>query len=714
MMRCWCLLLALLLAACSQERPERPSLTVLFTTCVLGHAEPCGCLKGDYGGLGRLAGAIGEVRAEGQPVLYFDAGDLLFDGANVDGLAARQLEDKARLFVDWLDEMDCAGWGLGDYDFAGGVPLLRELDARTDVPVLLSNVSDATTGEPLFLDRVVHQVGDWKIGVFSLLGRQLDDPVNADGEKVHAVGRQLVNRGLRLEDPISAARRIVPELAKECDLVILLAHLGYEATTRVTEKVEGIDLVLASHFKSKELASDRVGYTHIAFGMLKGTRLERADFYGDPLDRRRLDDSHRAAVRSTMRIDERMVSYLEKRQQGGLADEGDLTELIELRHRVELAHKALDGAPVVEGRNLYEHYPVTLDRLTPASSDSLASLRSYHTRVRDLWIAEGPGPQLPLSDNPLQNFVGYRACITCHPAQYEFWREETHHGNAYASLQVRQQEYDVECFRCHTVGWNQPGGFKLPLGAEAYDRIDVQCESCHGPGGFHAMGGEQVVWPGGILRAPPEELCTSCHNSDHDARFVYATKLEKIACPQTPQDDPIRLAALHSAEASLVARLDAGETRVRGALANTLLMLERPQEARAALEPALEEGPMSPALKMMLARTRLAAGDAVASRDLAEVLLQELGEDVEIRNLLAATFEEQGEWDKALAEALAALALAPNHPRVLARAASICLRGRGPEAVESLLTRHVERNPGAEAAADQVRALLASTEEESD
>ncbi|MGQ9524052.1 MAG: metallophosphoesterase [Armatimonadota bacterium] len=49
------------------------------------------------------------------------------------------------------------------------------------------------------------------------------------------------------DDPISVARRIVPELRQRADLLILLTHLGIVFDKRLAEEVPGIDVILGGH-----------------------------------------------------------------------------------------------------------------------------------------------------------------------------------------------------------------------------------------------------------------------------------------------------------------------------------------------------------------------------------------------------------------------------------------------------------------------------------
>ena len=71
------------------------------------------------------------------------------------------------------------------------------------------------------------------------------------------------------------------------------------------------------------------------------------------------------------------------------------------------------------------------------------------------------------------------------------------------------------CLRCHTVGFELPGGFgpgHTPAGL-----VGVGCESCHGPGSQHATTAAAGY---GQLPAGPE-ACVACHTHDNSPDFRW-------------------------------------------------------------------------------------------------------------------------------------------------------------------------------------------------
>ncbi|HEX5030637.1 MAG TPA: bifunctional UDP-sugar hydrolase/5'-nucleotidase [Candidatus Eisenbacteria bacterium] len=55
------------------------------------------------------------------------------------------------------------------------------------------------------------------------------------------------NAGVAVGDPIAVARRLVPELRRQADVVIAITHLGVEVDRKLAERVAGIDLIVGGH-----------------------------------------------------------------------------------------------------------------------------------------------------------------------------------------------------------------------------------------------------------------------------------------------------------------------------------------------------------------------------------------------------------------------------------------------------------------------------------
>jgi hypothetical protein len=144
----------------------------------------------------------------------------------------------------------------------------------------------------------------------------------------------------------------------------------------------------------------------------------------------------------------------------------------------------------------YQRVAMTPEFETPEGKENdnlaLKELERYSAAVKSLnFLAKQRKSAHPLQiSNPKAAFVGSQACMECHK-DYDNAAQiyaASKHAHAYDALdkiarKPSLRNYDPECIRCHTVGYDYSTGFidakKTPL------LINVGCESCHGPGSAH-------------------------------------------------------------------------------------------------------------------------------------------------------------------------------------------------------------------------------------
>ncbi len=129
--------------------------------------------------------------------------------------------------------------------------------------------------------------------------------------------------------------------------------------------------------------------------------------------------------------------------------------------------------------------------------------------------------EYPVEDPPDGgSYVGPASCAGCHEAEYQSWYR-TEHATAWQTLKDRNRDFDPECFRCHTTGFQFTGGFRLE--SETPHMTTVQCEECHGPGAAHAASPEDTP-----CRLVDKTTCQKCHVPLHSPDFSYESYLEEI------------------------------------------------------------------------------------------------------------------------------------------------------------------------------------------
>lgn len=131
-------------------------------------------------------------------------------------------------------------------------------------------------------------------------------------------------------------------------------------------------------------------------------------------------------------------------------------------------------------------------------------------------------------------YAGAEACQSCHIENHAIW-QETKHSRAFSKLEGVNKAFDPNCIGCHSVGFNQDGGF---IDLEATESLaNVQCENCHGAARAHAESGGQkktanVGWQ-------PRQMCAQCHDRKHSPGFDfdrYWPKIRHGGIKQNPLD----------------------------------------------------------------------------------------------------------------------------------------------------------------------------------
>ncbi len=120
-------------------------------------------------------------------------------------------------------------------------------------------------------------------------------------------------------------------------------------------------------------------------------------------------------------------------------------------------------------------------------------------------------------------FVGSQACAECHAEQYENFEKYSSKAHSWRSLEKMlpklTEAEKKECYKCHTTGYGQPGGF-ISL-ERTPDKANLGCEACHGPGSLHCESGDTEL----IQRTPDVEGCITCHNAERIQNFKFKPTL---------------------------------------------------------------------------------------------------------------------------------------------------------------------------------------------
>lgn len=263
---------------------------------------------------------------------------------------------------------------------------------------------------------------------------------------------------LKVDVPAESAERVVKELrAKGADVVVLLSQLGKVESEDLVVSVDGIDAVIVGRNTPLLRKGRMIKNTVACYGGEQGQNIGQTVLT--------LDSKNRMTTGSN-------DAY---RLGPEIPDKPEVLELV----------KAFE-----EGFN--------------------EKMRKVEKEI------EAERAQSNADDSP-NRFLGASLCARCHESEFDQWKT-TSHSVAWQTLVDAKKESTPDCVPCHVVGFKQPGGFQNQFASP--DKVNVQCENCHGMGTDHHAFAENA--------AVTEAVCITCHQGENDPEWNWDKKLPKI------------------------------------------------------------------------------------------------------------------------------------------------------------------------------------------
>lgn len=242
--------LGLLLAATGMGQTRQVNLTLLETSDIHGNYLPYDFMNGHpgTGSMARVATYVDSLRqAQGNDaVILVDNGDILQGQPsayyyNYIDTTSTHLCAAALNFLKY----DVAT--VGNHDIETGHAVYDRWVSQCHMPMLGANVINTTTGKPYWKPYVILERQGVKIAVLGMITPGIPQwlPEN-------------LWTGLRFDDMVATARRYMPEMRRQADLVVGLFHSGVgregqtaageeNASIQVAEQVPGFDLIFCGH-----------------------------------------------------------------------------------------------------------------------------------------------------------------------------------------------------------------------------------------------------------------------------------------------------------------------------------------------------------------------------------------------------------------------------------------------------------------------------------
>ena len=184
-------------------------------------------------GFAKVAGIADKYRSENPNTLLLDAGDA------VHGTTFATLVNGESI-VKVMNEMGYQAIVPGNHEFNYGSERLLELADMMNFPMISGNVKKKD-GTRLFEPYLIQEVDGVKVGIIAL----------STPETMYKTNPKNVE-GLDITDPTAEAKVLVNEIRSKVDVVVVLGHLGQDASStdtslKVVKEVPGIDVFIDGH-----------------------------------------------------------------------------------------------------------------------------------------------------------------------------------------------------------------------------------------------------------------------------------------------------------------------------------------------------------------------------------------------------------------------------------------------------------------------------------
>lgn len=216
---------AVLLSSVQNAKSEESSVTILFTNNSNGKLINCNCRNDPFGGLSERISFIREFRKNNRDFLLLDSGgyfDLL------------RAEKNGGLILDLMEKMGYDAYGLGDQEIYHGIDsFLKIIGGYKD---RIINASLMINQHKVFKEYSIFEKSGVKIGIIGLLS----------DNSVRFIPPEAL-QSVKIENPDTTLNKLLPELRKKADYIIILSQMGYEEDKKIAGKWKNIDLIIGGH-----------------------------------------------------------------------------------------------------------------------------------------------------------------------------------------------------------------------------------------------------------------------------------------------------------------------------------------------------------------------------------------------------------------------------------------------------------------------------------
>lgn len=272
--------LSIFFADIANAENEKKNIAIMGTTDIHGNIFPINYFNGKVQkyGLAKVYTKIKEIRKNNKNTLLVDSGDLL-QGTPLTDFYGKKEKKTINPMIKAMNIMGYDALGIGNHEYDYGLDNLLKAVKNANFSMLSANTYYYKKDKPVFKPYIIKNIDGVKVGIIGF---------TTPGVAIWS--KNLVDKRYEFKDIIQVAKKWIPELKKQVDIIVAIPHSGledvkgmggYDSSAGLPS--ENVGKALAQNFPEIDVLL--LGHTHTEIKEMfeNGVVISQADKYGDML-----------------------------------------------------------------------------------------------------------------------------------------------------------------------------------------------------------------------------------------------------------------------------------------------------------------------------------------------------------------------------------------------------------------------------------------------
>ncbi len=160
---------------------------------------------------------------------------ILLDCGGVFPIRGSNMKMRAELSLSAMNLMDYTAMNPGGSEFFFGTDFLKKASSDIAFPLVTSNLVYKDSRLPFGKKYIIKNAGRLKVAILGVMPVEAFENI-PDPESL---------KNMEIIPPEKALKKLLPEVRKKADLIILLSQCGFETTTSLVNDLNGIDIAIS-------------------------------------------------------------------------------------------------------------------------------------------------------------------------------------------------------------------------------------------------------------------------------------------------------------------------------------------------------------------------------------------------------------------------------------------------------------------------------------